>query len=431
MNDWIARDAAVVWHGFTQMECYAQNRPVIVERGEGHHLIDVDGRRYLDAISSLWVNTIGHSNPDLNAAAKDQLDRIAHSTMLGNGNRVTIELAERLAQLVPVDEPHVLFASDGAAAVEQALKIAFQYWWNLGDRSRTSYLALEDAYHGDTVGSLALGAGGFGTDMFDALRFPVTRTPGYGDADWCHKAIDTIESQHENLAAVVLEPLVQGASGILIADPGDVGRVVAAAQEARVPVICDEVATGFGRTGLLFASEHCDIRADVVCLGKGIAAGYAPLSATVVTRSIYDSFLGPDLSEKTFYHGHSFSGNALACAIALRHLELLEERDLIAHAATTADHLGRRLAETIEPQAGVGAVRQQGLMVGIELTDPADVSLDAGLAARRVCAASVERGVLLRPLGPVIVIMPPLTFTTGEIDTVVDTLAESLDAVLT
>jgi adenosylmethionine-8-amino-7-oxononanoate aminotransferase len=203
-NDWIERDRAVVWHGFTQMSTYAENEPIIVERGEGRELVDIDGRRYLDAISSLWVNTLGHRVPELDAALRDQLDLVAHSTLLGNGSRVTIEFAEALAAVVPVEEPHILFASDGAAAVEQALKIAFQYWTNSGIDDRTSYLALGQAYHGDTIGSISVGAGGFGTDVFDPLRFPVVRAPGYDDPRWADVAVDMIGRNASRLAAVVL-----------------------------------------------------------------------------------------------------------------------------------------------------------------------------------------------------------------------------------
>src|SRR6266550_6247732 len=209
-KEWVDRDAAVVWHGFTQMSCFADNAPIIVERAEGRELIDVDGRRYLDAISSLWVNTLGHHVPELDAAARAQLDRVAHSTLLGNGNRVTIELAEALAKVVPVDAPHFLFASDGAAAIEQALKIAFQFWTNQGVAGRTTYLAFGGAYHGDTIGSLAVGDGGFGTDVFDPLRFPVVRAPDYADGDCFLTAADMVRAHGQELAAVVLEPLVQG-----------------------------------------------------------------------------------------------------------------------------------------------------------------------------------------------------------------------------
>ncbi len=431
--EWIERDRAVVWHGFTQMSTYATSSPIIVERAEGHDLIDVDGRRYLDAISSLWVTTLGHHVAELDQAVRDQLDRVGHSTLLGNGNRATIELAEALAPRVPVDDPHFLFASDGAAAVEQALKIAFQHWTNqalaAGDdpRStpRTSYLALGGAYHGDTVGAISVGAGGFGTDVFDPLRFPVTRTPGYDDPGWADTAIAAIAAHHERLVALVLEPLVQGAAGMQVAEAADVRRVVDAAQAHGLLVIADEVATGFGRTGTLFASEQCGIRPDLLVIGKGITGGYLPLAATVANRRVYDAFLGPDLSEYTLYHGHSYSGNALGCAIATRHLELLDEWDVLANVEARAHELGKLLDERVAPAPAVAAVRRRGLMTGVELAPPRD-----GLRwGRRVCAAAVERGVLLRPLGDVVVLMPLLTSTATEIERIVDTLAEAITEV--
>jgi 8-amino-7-oxononanoate synthase len=322
---WGARDAGVVWHGFTQMASYLDNEPIIVESAEGGELIDVDGRRYLDAILSLWVTTLGHRVPELDRALRDQLDRVAHSTLLGNGNRVVVELAEALARVVPVDRPHLVFASDGAAAMEQALKIAFQYWANLGVAGRTRYPALGHAYHGDTVGSLSLGGGGFGSDLFEPLRFDVIRAPGYDDP----------------------------------------GALAAAAT---------------------LVDEH----------------GPAP--------------------ERTFYHGHSYGGNALAAAVALRHLELFEEWDVLGNVRARSATLRRVLEQRIAPLAAVGDVRSRGLMAGVELDPPAD-----GLRwGRRVCAGAVRRGVLLRPLGDVVVIMPPLTVTDGELARIVDALAESI-----
>src|SRR5690606_22718094 len=287
---WSERDAAVVWHGFTQMSCYTQNAPVIVERAEGRELIDVEGRRYLDAISSLWLTTLGHRVPELDAAIREQLDRIAHSTLLGNGNRIVIELAEALAKVVPVDGAHFLFASDGASAVEQALKIAFQYWTNQGVRGRHAYRAFGDAYHGDTVGGLSLGGGGFGTDIFDPLRFNVLRAPSFSDADALETAAKMVEQQADVLAAVVVEPLVQGAAGMLIADPSRFPKLQEACRKTGVLLICDEVATGFGRTGTLFASEQCSLRPDLLCLGKGITGGYLPMSATVASDRVYRAF---------------------------------------------------------------------------------------------------------------------------------------------
>ncbi len=421
-ESWIERDAAVVWHGFTQMSCYADNQPIVVDRAEGRYLIDVEGNRYLDAISSLWVLTLGHRIPELDAAVTEQLGRVAHSTLLGNGNRVTVELSEALARRVPVEGPHFLYASDGAAAVEQALKIAFQYWTNRGVTDRTRYLALGRAYHGDTIGAISVGAGGFGTDVFDPLRFPVVRAPGYDDPGWADQAVELLANHADELAAVVLEPLVQGAAGILVTDAESVRRVADAARDAGVLVIADEVATGFGRTGTLFASEQCGIRPDLLTVGKGITGGYLPLAATVASHRVFEAFLGPDLSEKTFYHGHSYSGNALACAVAKRHLELLDGWDILTKVGDRAEHLGKRLAETIEPLNAVREVRRCGLMTGVELAPPND-----GLRwGRRVCAAAVRRGVLLRPLGDVVVLMPPLTITGDEVDLLVDTLAAAI-----
>ncbi len=424
ITSWIKRDQRVVWHGFTQMSCYDTSTPVIVETGEGNYLIDVDGNRYLDAISSLWVMTVGHNDPDLNQAAIDQLAKISHSTLLGNGNVAAIQLAEALAPQVPVPDPHFLFASDGAAAVEQAIKIAFQYWHNRGVTTRDTYLTLDEAYHGDTVGSLSVGAGGFGTTLFDPLRFPVIRSRGYNADDWVEHAIAAVEQYHERLAAVVVEPLVQGAAGILVCDPEDVARLVAVAQQHDVPVICDEVATGFGRTGTLFASNQCGIAPDIMCLGKGITGGYIPLSATVVAPHIYESFLGPDLSERTFYHGHSYSGNALACAIASRHLQLLEERDILTNVQIATGALANAL-EPIMSHRAVKDVRRRGLMAGVELDPPPG----AERWGRMVSANAVKRGVLLRPIGDVVIIVAPLSITTDEVEVIGQTLLAAIETV--
>ena len=425
-SGWVERDASVVWHGFTQMDAYADSSPLVIERAEGRDLIDVEGRRYLDAISSLWVNTLGHHVPELDAALVAQAGKVAHSTMLGNGNTVVVELAEALAAVVPVDGPHFLFAADGAVAVEQALKIAFQYWVNRGVEGRTRFLALGDAYHGDTVGSLSLGDGGVFGAVFEPLCFPVLRTPGYADPGWADKACAAVAGHAGELAAVVIEPLVQGASGMWCAEATDVRAVGEACRAHDVLLICDEVATGFGRTGSLFASEQCGIRPDLLCLGKGITGGYLAMSATVASGHVFDAFLGPDLGPQTFYHGHSYGGNALAAAVALEHLRLFEAWGVLARVREGAALLERLLAARIAPLAGVAEIRQRGLMVGVELAPPA-----AGLRwGRRVCAGAVARGVLLRPLGDVVVLMPPLTTTEEEIDRMVDALEGSIREVV-
>jgi adenosylmethionine---8-amino-7-oxononanoate aminotransferase len=417
MASWVERDAAVVWHGFTQMASWAENAPVIVERGDGRELIDVDGRRYLDAISSLWVTTLGHRVPELDQALAEQAGRIAHSTMLGNGNRVVVELAEALARIVPVERPHVLFACDGASAVEQALRIAFQYWVNLGAGGRTSYLAFGGAYHGDTVGALSVGDDDFNGELFAPLRFPVLRAPGFNRPDCVKVAAELVRARAGELAAVVVEPLVQGAAGMLMVPAEELGQLAEACLETGTLLVCDEVATGFGRTGAMFASQRCGLRPDLLVVGKGLTGGYLPMSATIAADRVYQAFLGEDLGPRTLYHGHSYAGNALAAAVALRHLELLERWNVLASVAERSAELRDLLHDQISPLPAVREVRLEGLMGGIDLQAHGQERL-----GRRVCAAAVRRGVLLRPLGDTIVLMPPLTITSAELDRLVSVL---------
>ena len=423
--DWLARDAAVVWHGFTQMATYADTSPVIAERAEGHEIIDVAGRRYLDAISSLWVTTLGHRVPELDQALRDQVDRVAHTTLLGNGNRVVVEFAEALVPRLPMDRAHLLFASDGAVAVEQALKIAFQFWVNQGVTGRTRYLGFGGAYHGDTVGSLSVGDGGFGTDLFDPIRFDVLRAPGFDDPAAVEVACAMVAHHAHELAAVVVEPLVQGAAGMQVLPAGRFAALGQACRDHDVLLICDEVAVGFGRTGTLFASEQCGLQPDLMALGKGITGGYLAMAATAANQRVHDAFLGDDLGPRTFFHGHSYGGNALAAAVALEHLRLIDRDDVLANVRSRAEQFAELLARDVAPLAGVADVRQQGLMIGVELSPPGD-----GLRwGRRVSAACVARGVLIRPLGDVIVVVPHLTTTADEVERIVSVLAEAVTEV--
>ncbi len=421
-DDWVARDAAVVWHGFTQMDTYAESSPIVVDRTDGRYVIDTDGNRYLDAISSLWVTTLGHRVAELDDAIIKQLERGAHTTMLGNGNTVVVELSEALARVVPVDDPHFLYASDGASAVEQALKIAFQHWVNRGVEGRTTFIGFGGAYHGDTIGALSLGGGGFGTSIFDPLRFPVLRAPEFRDPNCFDIACQMIQAHAAELAAVIIEPLVQGAAGMQLCDPADLARLAATCREHNVLLICDEIATGFGRTGTLFACEAAGIRPDLLCLGKGMTAGYLPMSATAASGAVFEAFLGPDLSEKTLYHGHSYSGNALGAAVALRHLELIEAWDVLANVRDRSDELRDLLDDRIAPLTQVRETRLRGLMGGVELAPPRD-----GLRwGRRASAGAVARGVLLRPIGDTVILMPPLTITSEELHTTVRALHDSI-----
>jgi adenosylmethionine---8-amino-7-oxononanoate aminotransferase len=347
--------------------------------------------------------------------------------MLGNGNRIVIEFAESLLKRVPVDRGHVLFASDGASAVEQALKIAFQYWANLGISGRSTYLAFGDAYHGDTVGGMSLGGGGFGTAVFDPLRFPVLRAPSFAMAHAPKIAAQMVLEHATKLAAVVVEPLVQGAAGVLIAQREAFAELQQACEKTGVLLICDEVATGFGRTGTLFASEQCNLRPDILCAGKGITGGYLPMSATIANDRVYRAFLGPDLSDRTLYHGHSYGGNALAAAVALRHLQLMDEWNVLENVGARAAQIDGLLKQRIASHRAVKEIRNVGLMIAVELLDGAGESL----LARRACAAAVRKGVLLRSLGPNILIVPPLTTSSNEIELIVTTLRAALDEVCT
>jgi adenosylmethionine-8-amino-7-oxononanoate aminotransferase len=420
--EWVDRDGAVVWHGFTQMAAYADDAPIVVDRAEGHFLVAVDGRRYLDAISSLWVNTLGHRVAELDQAIIDQLGRVAHSTVLGHGNTVVVQLAEALAAVVPVDRPHFLFASDGAAAVEQAVKLAFQYWINLGT-PRATYLAFGHAYHGDTIGSLSVGAGGFGTELFDPLRFPVLRAPGFAADPELAAACALIEARGHDLAAVIVEPLVQGAAGMQMAPASSFARLGQVCRDSNVLLIADEVATGFGRTGTLFASQQCDLTPDLLCLGKGITGGYLPMSVTVAAGRVFDAFLGQ--RDRAFHHGHSYGGNALAAAVALRHLQLLAEWKVLDNVAARAAQLADLLDRAFAADPAVSSVRQRGLMCGVELAAP---NAEARWGAA-VAVACVRRGVLIRPLGDVVVVMPPLTVHADEIVAIAAVLQQAIEEV--
>ena len=424
---WNERDRALVWHGFTQMAAFTDNRPLIVDHAEGHELVDVDGHRYLDAISSLWVTTLGHHVPELDDAIQQQLQRGAHSTMLGNGNRIVVELSEALAEVVPVDGPHFLYASDGASAVEQALKIAFQYWVNRGVAGRTTFLAFGGAYHGDTIGALSVGDGGFGTNIFDPLRFPVLRAPAFDDPQCFETATRMVVEHASELAAAIIEPSVQAAAGMQLADPSGIERLGRVCRERGVLLICDEIATGFGRTGTLFASEACNVRPDLLCLGKGLTAGYLPMSVTVASDEVFDAFLGDDLGPRTLYHGHSFGGNALAAAVALRHLELIEAWNVLANVRARSEELDGLLHDRLRAKPAVKDIRLRGLMGAVELAAPAE-----GLRwGRRVAAAAVDRGVFLRSIGDNVTLMPPLTISSREVHQIVHTLGAAIDETTT
>lgn len=439
-------DKAHVWHPFTQMEEWAPDETLVIERAEGCHLIDSDGRRYLDGISSLWVTVHGHGHPALTAAIKAQLDRVAHSTLLGAANVPAIELAARLAALAPAGLGRVFYSDSGSTAVEIALKMAFQYWQLTGQPKKSRFLRLEEAYHGDTLGAVAVG----GISLFHEIFGPIVidtigvQTPhpyrhpaGPRPEAVRDVALDQLEavlrSRGSEIAAFILEPLVQGAAGILVHPPGYLRRAAELCRAHDVLLILDEVATGFGRTGRMFACEHEGVAPDLLCLAKGLTGGYLPLAATLATDRIYQAFLGQRVERRTFFHGHTYTGNPLACAAALASLDQFEQQPVLAVANQRATRLASLLESRIAPSRWVGDVRQRGLMIGIELVadrhgaQPFPFARAIGAA---VCRAARRHSVLLRPLGDVVVLMPPLSISEPECELLVDAVVRSIDEIL-
>lgn len=423
-------DREIVWHAFTQMSEY---EPLILQRGHGCTLVDIDGREYLDGTSSVWCNVHGHGHPRLNAAIRDQLERVAHVTSLGSSNPTTIKLARRLIEIAPPGLEHVFFSDNGATAVEVALKMALQYWRQRPDPrpGKTTYLALGNAYHGDTLGSVSVGGVERFHAMFRPLLFEVLRAPAPDVyrlpagvtaegalAHYLREAESIIQAHHERLAAVVLEPLVQAAAGMLMHPPGYLRGLAEIARRHDVLLIADEVAVGFGRTGTMFACQQEGVTPDLLCLAKGLTGGYMPVAATLATDEIWRAFLGTYAESKTFFHGHTYGGNPLGAAVALATLDVFDEEQTLANLPPKIERLREHLAR-ISEHAHVGDTRQRGMIAGIELVadrntrEPYPWEEKRGLA---VCDVARRHGVLLRPLGNVLVVMPPLSVSLEELD---------------
>jgi len=436
-------DRAHLWHPFTQMADWTASEPIVIASGEGAHLIDTEGRRYIDGVSSLWCNLHGHRRREIDDAIRRQLGRIAHSTLLGLASPPSIELAARLVDRAPAGLERIFYSDAGATAVEIALKMAFQYWQQCDppQPARTRFVHLGQAYHGDTLGAVSVG----GIDLFHAVYRPLLMETLAAPAPYCYRCPlgqqpetcglacaaameDLLADAADEVAAVILEPLVQGAGGMITHPDGYLRRVADACRRHGVLLICDEVATGFGRTGRMFACQHEDVRPDILCLGKGITGGYLPLAATLTTERIYEAFLGEHTEYRTFFHGHTYTGNALACAAGVASLAIFEtDRVLDRIAAITG-----MLAEGLAPVADmphVGEVRQRGVMVGIELVadrDTREPYPPGERRAARACEAAIRRGVWLRPLGDVVVIMPPYCIGDEDLARLIEAVGEAI-----
>ena len=426
----VEADHRHLWHPFTQMQDWLAEEPVIIDSAEGVYLVDTLGNRYLDGVSSLWCNVHGHRVPEIDAAVRAQLDRVAHSTLLGLASTASIECADELVRWVPPALGRVFFSDSGATAVEIALKMAFQHHALRGDEARTEFVALVGGYHGDTIGSVSLG----GIDVFHRIFRPLLFDVHHAPQPYCYRCplaktwpdcalacADEVERVFERrpgkIAALVIEPVMQGADGMIAQPPGYVRRMREICDRHGALLVCDEVATGFGRTGTMFAVEQDGVVPDLMTVAKGITGGYLPLAATLATEAVFASFLGTYESKRTFFHGHTYTGNPLACAAATASMRLFRDRRVLEGLPAKVEALRRALGPA-RTMAHVGDVRQRGLMVGIELVrDRATKEEYAyGLrAGHRVVREARAMGAILRPLGNVVVLMPPLAMSEGEL----------------
>jgi adenosylmethionine-8-amino-7-oxononanoate aminotransferase len=435
-------DHEYVWHPFTQMQEWMGEDPLIIERGEGNYLIDVQGKKYLDGVSSLWCNVQGHRKRELDEALKAQIDKLAHSTFLGLSHPPGIELAQKLIEIAPKGLKRVFYSDSGATAVEIALKIAFQYWQLKGETNRTRFASLVEAYHGDTIGAMSVGYSETFHRYHQALVFPALRlNPPHvfryyqrmSEAEALKKAIQEAEEklakEKDSLVALIMEPLMQGAAGMWSQPLGYVKALSEICRTNRILFILDEVATGFGRTGKMFACEHEGISPDILCLAKGITGGYLPLAATLTTEEIFSAFLGEYKEFKSFFHGHTYTGNLLGCAVALANLELFRKEKIIERMQPKIAYLKQRLEQDFLPLPHVSDIRQWGFMIGIEMVEekgsrksyPSDKRI-----GHKVILEARKRGVMIRPLGDVIILMPSLTMSDEELKTLVDVVYESI-----
>lgn len=439
-------DNAHVWHPFCQMREFVADDAPIITSAKGFELIDTDGRRYLDGVSSLWCNVHGHRVPEIDLALREQLDRVSHSTLLGLSNVPSIELAADLVRRAPTGLTRVYYSDDGATAVEVALKLAYQFHRQKPQpESRDLFVGISAAYHGDTVGTVSLGNIDVFHRSYERLLFPTLRVPcpaitqlppSFDAASWQQHCLDELErtlaANAGRVAAFVIEPLVQAAAGILVHPTGYLRRVRELTQRHGILLIADEVAVGFGRTGTLFACEQEEVVPDFLCLSKGITGGYLPLAATLTTDAVYDAFLGDAASGRTFFHGHTYTGNPLGCAAALASLKLFETNRVLDNVAECSALLTQRLEE-IRDSPNVGQIRQKGILVGIQLV--ADKATQQTFApeqriGHQVTLAARRRGLFTRPLGDVLTIVPAPAMPPELVNRVCDRLFESLLDVL-
>lgn len=437
-------DKSYVWHPFTQMKEWDEKDILVIEKGKGVYLYDTQGNKYIDGVSSLWVNVHGHNHPVLNKALAFQAGRLAHSTLLGLANDASILLARELIRISPKSLHKVFYSDSGSTAVEVALKMAYQYWNHKGQKRKT-FLVFENGYHGDTIGSVSVGGIELFHELFRPLLFSTLKTPwphtywrgkGMTVKAWtkyCLQAFEsTLKKHRHEIAAVIMEPVIQGASGMSLSPSGFLKAVADLCKRYGTLLIIDEVATGFGRSGKMFACEWEGVKPDIMCVAKGITGGYLPLAATLTSNDIYEAFLGDYTEFKTFFHGHTYTGNPLACRVALENIKLFQKNKLLNKVRANTALLKREL-ETLKHVPHVGDIRQFGMMAGIELVRDVHRQIPFELKEKvgmRVCRMARNFGVIIRPLGNVIVLMPPLSISKTQLTQLVSAVKKSIEAVL-
>ncbi|MDP2939197.1 MAG: adenosylmethionine--8-amino-7-oxononanoate transaminase [Candidatus Omnitrophota bacterium] len=430
-NHWQALDKKYLWHPFTQMKDWLEEEQLVIEEARGCYLKDTKGKWYLDGISSLWVNIHGHRKKEIDSAIKKQLSKLAHSTLLGLGNLPSIKLAKELIKIAPRKLSKVFYSDNGSTAVEVALKIAFQYWQNTGFKEKNKFIHLENSYHGDTLGAVSVG----GIDLFHRIYKPLLFETIKVTAPYCYRCPEDkrypscnlaclkeleyiLRKKNKSICALIVEPIVQAAAGIIVWPKGALKKMRQLVTKYNCFLICDEVATGFGRTGKMFACEQENVSPDILCLGKGITAGCLPLAATLTTQKIFEGFIADYKERKTFFHGHTYTGNPLACSAAIANLEIFKRERTLEKLVPKIAFLRNELKQ-FSALKHVGDIRQKGFMVGIELVknkktqEPFPWEDKIGI---KVCQEAITHGLILRPLDNIIVLMPPLAITKKELN---------------
>ena len=446
MNEWVKKDLKYIWHPCSQMKDYEELPPIVVDHGQGVNLYDINGKKYVDVVSSWWCNLLGHCNPRINAAIKKQVDTLEHVIFANFTHKTAITLCEKLMEVLPEGLCKFNFTDNGSSAIEAAMKVSFQYHYQTGNPQKKRFMALSDAYHGETIGALSVGALDLYAEIYKPILLDVVRIDGPDcyrcPYDKCRdnckcecfeKAEKSFKKYGNETAAILVEPLLQGSAGMKVYPPLYLKKLRKICDKYNVHLIADEIATGYGRTGKMFACDHAGISPDIMCLSKGLTGGYMPMALFITTQKIYDAFYADYNEGKAFMHSHTYSGNPLACSAAIEVLNILKDEKIIEKANDKAKYFNKIIGEKFLPLKNVGEVRSIGLINAIELVknkeskEPFDSKLRVGY---QIYKKALERGVLLRPLGNVIYFNPPLIIEKEEMDFVTDVALQCTCAVL-